>query len=203
MGITEVRTSAVQIYARIGSGGTHQTSAQGDRETSGDTLILSVQSRETAVYSSGGFRAAKDAGESIALEAGEIPESKDYLREYRSTYLEIIRERVTWLLQDLSGGEDSSPIQPESPEFAPAASSPLSPESYYSPEQTAARIIDFALSFYSGGDREDFARMVQEAVMKGFDQAKAAMGEGLPRAADQTVSLVLNAISQFAAGEEM
>jgi len=33
---------------------------------------------------------------------------------------------------------------------------------YFSPEKTAERIINFALSFYDGGDREKFAEMVKK-----------------------------------------
>jgi methylmalonyl-CoA mutase cobalamin-binding subunit len=104
-------------------------------------------------------------------------------------------------MQNLSVNEDD--INSQSAQSSDSVSSVFSPDSYYSAEKTAARIVDFALSFYNGGDREDFARMVQEAVLKGFDQAKVAMGGTLPSISEKTISLVLNAINQFASGVEV
>jgi hypothetical protein len=201
MEISSVRITALQIYARLDTKGTSQSTVRGTKETAVDTLILSAQSRDNTVYSSDGFRAVKSTVGDAALLVEETPGSKDYLLEYRSTYLEIVRERVAYLLQDLSRGTETA--DESSAVSASAASETSLAGSYYSPEKTASRIIDFALSFYSGGNREDFARMVQEAVMKGFEQAKAAMGGILPQEADRTVSLVLNALSQFAAGDEI
>ena len=72
---------------------------------------------------------------------------------------------------------------------------------YYSPEKTAGRIVNFALSFYTGGDRTEFAEMVKDAVIKGFQEAGAALGGYLPQEALETFSLVMDALDSFAAGE--
>ena len=68
----------------------------------------------------------------------------------------------------------------------------------YSPENTAQRIIDFALSFYTGGDREEYAEMARNAVMDGYEQARAALGM-LPSESTDTINLVMEAIDTFAA----
>lgn len=68
----------------------------------------------------------------------------------------------------------------------------------YSPESTAQRIIDFAFSFYAGGDREEYAEMVRDAVMDGYEQAQAALGM-LPSESTDTINIVMDAIDQFAA----
>ena len=80
---------------------------------------------------------------------------------------------------------------------------PVSDSGYYSPERTAERIINFALSFYDGGDRQEYAEMVKAAVMKGFDQAMGAFGGVLPQESYDTIGLVNSAIENFAAGNDI
>gem|GEM_PF-4164808 len=80
---------------------------------------------------------------------------------------------------------------------------PVSDSGYYSPEKTAERIINFALSFFDGGDRQEYAEMVKAAVMKGFDQAMDAFGGVLPPQTYDTVGLVNSAIDNFAAGNDI
>lgn len=83
----------------------------------------------------------------------------------------------------------------------------------FSPEATAQRILDFALSFYpkskmfnqAGGDTEDarnsFADYIGKAVQKGFDQALGILGKGLPQSirdeVDQTNKLVGDGFDNF------
>ena len=74
---------------------------------------------------------------------------------------------------------------------------------YFSPEKTAERIINFALSFYDGGDREEFAAMVKKAVMKGYNEAMKALGGILPPEAHETIKIVNSAIDNFANGKDM
>ena len=70
----------------------------------------------------------------------------------------------------------------------------------FSPEKTAGRILDFALSFYDGGDRQEFAAMAREAVMKGFNEAMKAFGGSLPRECHDTIRIVNEALDDFAQG---
>jgi hypothetical protein len=70
---------------------------------------------------------------------------------------------------------------------------------YYSAEQTAGRIVQFALSFYDGGDHAEYAAMVMDAVMAGYEQAKEYMGGALPSVSGDTISLVMQAVREFAA----
>lgn len=81
----------------------------------------------------------------------------------------------------------------------------------FSPEKTAQRILDFALSFFgkssaykTGGDTEEsrgsFADMMGKAIQKGFDQALGILGE-LPEETaneiDQTHGLVFDGLDNF------
>ena len=74
---------------------------------------------------------------------------------------------------------------------------------YFSPQKTAERIINFALSFYDGGDRQAFAAMVRDAVMKGFNEAMAAIGGSLPQETHETIEIVNRAIDDFARGNNI
>ncbi|MFC1537824.1 hypothetical protein ACFL6H_00215 [Candidatus Latescibacterota bacterium] len=84
-----------------------------------------------------------------------------------------------------------------------SSDTPVSDTGYYSPEETAERIINFALSFYDGGDRQEYAEMVRAAVMKGFEQAMAAFGDVLPQESYDTIGIVNSAIDNFAAGNDI
>ena len=136
-------------------------------------------------------------------------------------YLNLIRRKVEYLLnqliknseqygsqqsQDTGGVVDGNSSYTESTIMLSRTVSidgEITISDYYSPEQTAERIVNFALSFYSGGDRNEFAEMVKEAVMKGYQQALEAMGGSLPSVAQKTISLVMNALDSFAAGEPL
>ncbi len=74
---------------------------------------------------------------------------------------------------------------------------------YFSPEKTAERIVNFALSFYDGSDRQEFAAKVRKAVMKGYYEAMKALGGFLPQEAHETIAIVNRAIDDFASGEDI
>jgi len=142
-----------------------------------------------------------------------------------ASYLEIIRGRVAYLLakaaeqsaeyrERLTGpvtGDANDPAgRAETLEVTEivvafrtegaAEPAPLPP--YFSAENTAARIVRFALSFYDGGDREEYAAMVREAVLKGFEDARAALGGFLPEVSFRTLDLVSRALDDFARGKD-
>ena len=148
----------------------------------------------------------------------ETSQSETVLNLYEQ-YLDMIRRRVEYLLnqliqnsehydsqqsQDTGGVLDVNSSHTESTIMLSRTVSidgEITISDYYSPEQTAERIVNFALSFYSGGDRNEFTEMVKEAVLKGYHEALEAMGGNLPSVAQKTISLVMNALDSFAAAE--
>jgi len=74
---------------------------------------------------------------------------------------------------------------------------------YFSPDNTAQRIIDFALSFYDGGDRQEYAAMIRKAVMKGYNEAMEAFGGFLPQESHETIAIVSKAIDDFAQSKDI
>ena len=84
-------------------------------------------------------------------------------------------------------------------------------QDYFSPEKTADRILDFSTAFFPKSDafkkfgdteegREEFAKMMRDAIQKGFDQAMGKLGavpkktqEGI----DKTHDLVFKGIDDF------
>ncbi len=133
-------------------------------------------------------------------------------------YLEVIRERVEYLLKDaaekaeeyrrmLLGGEramtGSGVAETTDAEiFMTESTSVTLDMAFFSAENTASRIVQFALSFYDGGDREAYVAEVRSAVMKGFKEAKAAFGGFLPEVSYRTIEMVNDAFNSFAAGED-
>ncbi len=158
-----------------------------------DALLLSVTRKEQAVYSSD---SAKIAGRKPTPALDSTPVARPGVNG-RYAFLEIIRERVVYLLNfsekspsaqfNAGSGIGSEPTPDES-----------TLSSYFSSEETAERIVNFALSFYDGSDPVEYADMVRQAVMKGYNQAKSALGGVLPSAVDETISLIMDSLQRFA-----
>lgn len=82
---------------------------------------------------------------------------------------------------------------------------------FFSPEKTAERILDFALSFFplsshfkEGGDIEDnrqaFADFIGKAIQKGFDEALGILGklpDPVQENIDQTHKIVFDGLQDF------
>lgn len=70
----------------------------------------------------------------------------------------------------------------------------------FSAGATAQRIVNFALSFYSDGDRGEFAAMARAAIQEGFEMAAQFFGGWLPEVSYETYDLVMRALDEFVAG---
>ena len=125
------------------------------------------------------------------------------------SFLDTIQNRVKFLLEALAGNDTESD---GSDLFAASSDTAVIPEessagslssSDFSVERTASRIVEFALSFFDGGDRGEYASKVEDAVMKGYSQALEAMGGSLPAIAGDTISQVMDQLQQFASGADI
>lgn len=76
----------------------------------------------------------------------------------------------------------------------------------FSPENTAQRILDFALAQYApqgeGGeaDRQEFADFIGGAIQKGFDEAQSILGkleDSIQEGIDKTHDLVFDGLDNF------
>lgn len=199
MDITSIRQASIlSVYTRTGADNGSGASDNGNNTSAGDSLILSLAREEQVIYSSGtGNPLSSAVTDDTPLDA--IPVSR-LGQNSRNTYLEMIRERVSYLLSEATGEASASQsFGIEKSDETANTGSLLDP--YYSAEETAGRILNFALSFYAGGDPAEYAAMVGDAVMKGFAEAKAAWGDALPPVAEETISRVMSALQQFASGE--
>ena len=145
------------------------------------------------------------------------------IQNIQNSYLETIMRRVEYLLREFTGNQNrfrppglsEKPLQSENAvsngslnyvQRTVEISGNLRIEGHigdpdvFTPENTADRILQFAMSFYSGGDRGEFVDMVKSAVMKGYQEARAALGGVLPSGADTTIELVMQGLDSFATG---
>ena len=148
----------------------------------------------------GGFASPLSALDTAAADAPVLDPG-----ETLDLYLDILKRRVAYLLHQLaemSSGEEDVPTGDLAVGAAQAPVEVLDilDPAYWSAENTAGRIVRFALSFYNGGDREEYAAMVRAAVMKGYDEAMRAWGGMLPQVSHDTIVLVNRALDSFAAG---
>ncbi len=76
------------------------------------------------------------------------------------------------------------------------------PADYWSVENTAGRLRDFAVGLYAGGDRAEHAAQMVEAMEKGYDDARTAFGGALPDVSRQTLDLAKELLSEWAGQAE-
>ncbi|MCL2200094.1 MAG: hypothetical protein FWB80_14370 [Defluviitaleaceae bacterium] len=68
---------------------------------------------------------------------------------------------------------------------------------YFSVEETAARMLDFAVAL-TGGDPAQI-EVMRDAVQRGFDQAARMFGGELPEISHETLQAVMNGFDEWAA----
>jgi hypothetical protein len=70
---------------------------------------------------------------------------------------------------------------------------------YWSVENTAGRLVDFAKSLYAnGGDRQEHVEKMITGMEQGYGEAKTAFGGFLPDIGRQTVNLAKEMLAQWA-----
>jgi hypothetical protein len=164
--------------------------------------------------------AAPNAGETAGTDFGaasaylqgaqaEEPESFEIDRERVSALWSAHQERVdsfrrmveTLLNQQaerqgLSEGWSIRDIE-ITDEMRAEASEMVAEGGYFSVEETAARMLDFAVAL-TGGDPAQIDVM-RDAVQRGFDQAERMFGGEMPEISHQTLAAVMNGFDEWAA----
>jgi hypothetical protein len=84
-----------------------------------------------------------------------------------------------------------------SPELRAEATEMIEEGGYFSVEETAARMLDFAVAL-TGGDPAQI-EVMRDAVQRGFDQAERMFGGELPEISHQTLEAVMNGFDEWAA----
>ena len=204
-----------------------QQTAQTAYSDPGSSNLLSLSSKveyREATYTMEGVMSNPGQINTASPEEPDSPLATQ-VNNFKVSYLEMIRKRVEYLLKELtrsnrgsepsatllnsgdSGTDNTAAINGIEQMLAASqnisVSATITDPEYFSPEQTAQRIVQFALSFYNGGDRAEYVDMVKSAVMKGYGEARAAWGGNLPSVADDTISLAMKAFDQFAAGSQV
>ena len=201
-----------------------QTSLSVDYDGAGNISQVTYSkssSYQESTYSSEGLMVQSSSTPYSALESGSLTESGS-ARYSQYQYLDVLRQRVTYLLNELisfienrddSGSKDTSSGNAQSlslysmySERTVTYSESFTVEGisissdYYSSEKTAERIVNFALSFYNGEDRGEYVSEIKAAILEGFSEAIDILGGSTPEIQD-TKNLVLTALEDFASGE--
>ena len=69
---------------------------------------------------------------------------------------------------------------------------------YWSAENTAQRLVGFAVSLYRGGDRGEHVQKMVEGMQQGYEEARQAFGGTLPDIAQQTIDLATDKLAKWA-----
>jgi hypothetical protein len=120
------------------------------------------------------------------------------MKKEAETRYQNLRDMVRKLLYEQYGvsipAEDQTLKIPQ--ETVEEAQKAIGEGGYYSPENTATRILDFAKAL-SGGDASKF-NLLKDAVEKGFEAAKEQLGGKLPDITGQTYDLVQQKFADWA-----
>lgn len=73
---------------------------------------------------------------------------------------------------------------------------------YWSVENTAARLKDFAVALYGGGDRQEHLEKMFRAMEQGYGEARDALGGSLPDIARETIDMAKEMLSEWAVQSE-
>lgn len=130
--------------------------------------------------------------------AGTYGPVVEAMKKEAETRYQNLREMVRKLLYEQYGvsipTEDQTLKVPQ--ETVEEAQKAIGEGGYYSPENTATRIMDFAKAL-SGGDSTKF-NLLKDAVEKGFAAAKDQLGGKLPDITNQTYDLVQQKFTDWA-----
>ncbi len=69
---------------------------------------------------------------------------------------------------------------------------------YWSAENTAGRLFDFAVGLFAGGDRQEHAERMIRAMEIGYEEARDAFGGWLPPVARETLDLAADMLEDWA-----
>ncbi|MBI5016900.1 MAG: hypothetical protein HZB55_15635 [Deltaproteobacteria bacterium] len=73
---------------------------------------------------------------------------------------------------------------------------------YWSAENTAGRLVDFATALFRGGDRSAHAERMAAAMEQGYSEAEKAFGGALPAIARETVDLARERLQAWASAPQ-
>ena len=201
-----------RVYGRETSFSSQQT-ANISSSNQNSSILLSLSSRVDYYEATYTIEGTTENSSQVDQTATEETDSSlaAQVQNIQATYLEMIRKRVEYLLKELTSSinnqDTSKPYLFSADNVTDTTvspvSTPITDSDYFSAEQTSQRIVQFALSFYDGGDRSEFVDMVKSAVMKGYNEAKKALGGYLPSVVDDTIALAMEAFDQFAVGSQV
>jgi len=130
--------------------------------------------------------------------AGTYGPVVEAMKKEAETRYQNLRDMVRQLLYEQYGisipAEDQTLEIPQ--ETVEEAKKAIGEGGYYSPENTATRIMDFAKAL-SGGDASKF-NLLKDAVEKGFAAASEQLGGKLPDISNQTYDLVQQKFAAWA-----
>ena len=72
---------------------------------------------------------------------------------------------------------------------------------YWSADNTADRLVDFAISLYGEGDREEHYEKMVRGMERGYEGARHEFGGTLPEIADKTIELAKDRLEDWAEDE--
>lgn len=122
--------------------------------------------------------------------AALVKQLKEEQSARQNQLIDIVKQMMTGQAKAYNDANDiwkflASGEYEVSPEVKAQAEEDISENGYYGVKQTSERLFDFASAL--AGDDPDKMKEMQDAMMKGFEQATGAWGKELPEICSQTI----------------
>lgn len=216
-GISNISISA--SYSSYTASSSTKTTTETADESSTSSAVTTTTDDASDSSASSGY---SDLLDSMGVDEGDATDSGSYSMQYASLQYTLNYSVVKSLAAangitlnnvNLSVNATLSLYQSSTGSSATNSSSSLTDQlqELFSPENTAQRILDFALSFYASSDsysaegdtaaaRAEFADTIGAAIQKGFDLAQSILGnlpDDVQSIIDQTHQLVFDGLADF------
>jgi hypothetical protein len=176
------------------------------QDANGQAFNLSIE-RDVSYYSATYDRGGQMGNRPDALRKDLLETLRDAegaVRGFRRLLHRLLRAVDKTYGDSFAGSEASDSIAGGSSQVVSVSQQALSismsavDPDYWSVDKTAGRIADFAVSLYSGGDRQAHRNKMEKAMEEGYRQAADAFRGQLPDIARKTIEAARKLLSDWA-----
>ncbi|MBN2712011.1 MAG: DUF5610 domain-containing protein [Planctomycetes bacterium] len=227
--LDQLQNGFSSIYDLLNGGLSKNLPTSSSAVESSDAGVVSPETMKSQTQNRGMDNYVQDLLNNVGLDQLDLSSATNYSLQYAKVQFQINYQAVNSIqtangvqtqqmnfsfnasFEYLSLQAGQGVTDPSSADGTQSADPLQSLMDYFSPESTAGRILDFALSFFpessyaqEGGDTEDsrgkFADYIGNAVQKGFDQAMGILGkvpDKVQEDVDKTHEIVFKGFDDF------
>lgn len=196
--INPINTSAQQAYIKASQGNAVKPTIpvqQGLKDSGPQANPPVVYEKSENAIASGNY--TQSAGiKADTVKMAELQKRAEEAYAPLRQMVEALLKEQGMAYKPVNGTAMDGPMIEITPEIRAEAGRQVAEGGEYSAENTATRLVDFAIAV-SGGDKSKFD-VLKGAIEKGFKAAEKAFGAELPDISKQTMDLTMSKLSDWA-----